>query len=437
MSSSPVWTMKWGSSMSDIKSFTPKQAASVKMSDARLNIWEGSVRSSKTVCSEVRWIQFVLHGPPGNLLMVGKTERTLKRNIIDPLIDMLGKQRCRYIAGAGEVILMGRRIYVVGANDESAQEKIRGLTLAGAYVDEVSLVPESFWSMLLSRLSVKGAKLFGTTNPDNPAHWLKKELDRPAVWVDRNNKVHRQEIGSMTHKGKVLNLARFSFKLRDNVHLPPEYIEALEQEYTGLWYRRFILGEWVAAEGAIYPDFDPDAMVYSGEMPVASSGFNVVGMDYGTTNPTAGVFVQLGVDRKFYVTHEWAPPASTDAALSKRYLGWMQDELQTEPHYVFLDPAAASFHRQLHEDAVRHLGRANNAVLPGIKLLASLIAKDRLRIHEDCKNLLDELPGYSWDDKASKRGEDKPLKENDHWCDALRYAIHTTRPVWAREGAMP
>ena len=424
--------------MSDLKALTPKQTASIKLANARLNIWEGSVRSSKTVCSILRWVQFVQHGPAGNLLMVGKTERTLKRNIIDPLIDMLGKQRVRYIAGAGEVILLGRRIYVVGANDESAQEKIRGLTLAGAYVDEVSLVPESFWSMLLSRLSVEGAKLFGTTNPDNPAHWLKKELDRPAVWLDRNNKIHRQKIGTQTHKGKALNLSRFSFKLRDNIHLPKEYIEALEQEYTGLWYRRFILGEWVAAEGAVYPDFDPTSMVYKGErMPVSSVGFNVVGLDYGTTNPTAGVFVQLGIDRRFYVTHEFAPPTATDATQSRRFLEWVQDDLEQEPQYVFLDPAAASLRRQMKEDDVRHLGRANNAVLTGIKLIASLIAQDRIRIHESCKNLLDELPGYSWDDKASKKGEDKPLKENDHWCDALRYAIHTTRPVWAREGAMP
>ena len=163
-----------------------KQREAALLAERRLNVWEGAVRSGKTISSIVAWLAFVRTGPAGPLLMVGKTQRTLKRNIIDPLIEILGPRRCRYAQGSGELWLLGRRVYVVGANDERAQEKIRGLTLAGAYADEASTLPESFWSMLLTRLSVDGARLFATTNPDAPTHWLKRSyLDRPAVWIPR------------------------------------------------------------------------------------------------------------------------------------------------------------------------------------------------------------------------------------------------------------
>src|SRR5690606_26825491 len=145
---------------------------SVALATARTNVWEGSVRSGKTIASLLAWLLYVRQGPAGNLAMIGKTERTLKRNVIDVLVEMLGERRCRHNRGEGELNLLGRRIYLAGANDARSEDKIRGLTLAGAYVDEASLVPEAFWSMLLTRLSVEGARLFATSNPDNPHHWL-------------------------------------------------------------------------------------------------------------------------------------------------------------------------------------------------------------------------------------------------------------------------
>ncbi|WP_207944913.1 hypothetical protein [Actinomadura rubrisoli] len=141
-----------------------KQTESVRLATARGNLWEGAVRSSKTVCSILRWLQFVRTGPAGPLMMIGKTERTLKRNIIDPITAMVGKQRCRYRAGVGEVELFGRTIYLAGANDERAAEKLKGLTLAGAYCDEVTTYPQSVFAMLLTRLSVEGAAWFGTAS---------------------------------------------------------------------------------------------------------------------------------------------------------------------------------------------------------------------------------------------------------------------------------
>lgn len=424
----------------DLRPLVGKQSNSAHLATARTNVWEGSVRSSKTVTSLIRWLQYVRTGPRGNLLMVGKTERTLKRNVIGPLIDMLGPKRCRYIAGEGELHLMGRRIYVAGANDEKAQDKIRGLTLAGAYVDEASTVPESFWTMLTSRLSVRGAQLFATTNPDAPAHWLKKKwLDRASVHLTGDGRVVR-------HGGDRLNLARFSFRLDDNPHLPPEYVADISREYVGLWYRRYIAGEWVVAEGAIYSMFDPGVHVVDGlsddERVIRWLG---VGLDYGTANPFAAVRLALTTKARLYVAGEWRHDSTaarrqmTDAEYARAVANWLDDRPdrdRPDPRaldvgWLCVDPSAASFKVQLHRDGFRSVTDADNDVLDGIRRVASLLGNGQLVIDRSCTGLLDELPGYSWDDKAAEKGEDKPLKVDDHSCDALRYAISTTEPLWA------
>lgn len=405
---------------------TGKQAASVALADARINVWEGSVRSSKTVVSLIRWLRFVRHGPPGSLLMAGRTERTLRRNIIDPLTEMLGQRRCRYLAGAGELHLLGRTVYVAGANDETAQEKIRGLTLAGAYVDEASTVPESFWNMLVSRLSVAGAKVFATTNPDSPQHWLKtKWLDRASLHLDSSGRLHR------TEGDERLDLARFSFRLHDNPHLPAEYLDALAREYVGLWRRRYINGEWVIAEGAVYDMFDPARHVTT-ELPELDR-IVACGIDYGTRNPFAALLLAQARDGRLVITREYrhdptmARRQLTDSEYARELADWLGDE---RPQWIVVDPSAASFKLELHRAGMPSIVDADNAVLDGIRLVASLLANDQLVIHASCQGLIGEFPGYSWDDKAAEKGEDKPIKLADHSLDAARYALATTEQLW-------
>lgn len=410
-----------------------KQLESVRLATARLNIWEGSVRSSKTISSLIAWLKFVREAPPGNLLMIGKTERTLKRNIIDPLTEMLGPARCRLVQGSGELWLLGRRVYLAGANDERSQERIRGLTLAGAYVDEISTIPQSFWSMLLSRLSVEGARLFGTSNPDSPAHWLKAEfLDRAAVWLGHDGVTDYSDDG--------MDLARFSFRLADNPHLPAAYVASLSQEFVGLWRKRFIDGLWVAAEGAVYDMFDPERHVVD-VVPVVKR-FVACSVDYGTVNPLHALLIGIGVDRRLYVVSEWRWDSRarlrqlTDAEYSAKLREWLASVRYpgsqlygVTPERFIVDPSAASFIRQLHNDHMTVMG-ADNSVLDGIRLTASLFGSGRLLVSRSCKALIGELSSYVWDDAARLRGEDKPLKLNDHGCDSLRYGLHTTRSVW-------
>jgi len=422
-----------------------KQLESVRLATARLNIWEGSVRSSKTISSLIRFLQFIRQGPEGNLLLVGRTERTLKRNIIDPLVEMLGKDRCRYLAGSGEVWLLGRRVYVAGANDERAKDKIAGMTLSGAYCDEISRWPESFWTMLLTRLSVAGAALFGTSNPDSPAHWLKRDyLDRAAVWLTHSGDVVRSDDPGM------LNLARFSFRLADNPHLPPEYIADLEREFVGLWRKRLIDGLWVAAEGAVFDMWDESRHVIDIVPPIRQ--WLCMAVDYGTANPLHAILLGIGAvpdpapgasREGLYGVAEWRWDSRarhrqlTDLEYSQRLRDWLRDVRfpgtrlhGPVPQYVIVDPSAASFKQQLHKDGWS-VADGDNAVLDGIRLMSSLLAAQRLQFSRSgCPAVIEEFPGYSWDDKAALLGEDKPVKVNDHGIDATRYGVATTHNLW-------
>lgn len=409
-----------------------KQRRSVHLATARLNIWDGSVRSSKTISSLMKWLKFVRTVPPGPLLMVGKTERTLKRNIIDPLVEMLGEKRCKFVAGSGELHLLGRVIYVAGAYNEGSVDKIRGLSLVGAYGDELSTMPESFFVMLLTRLSIPGAQLFGTTNPDGPQHWLKVNyLDRAAVHLDINGELHHRTGPDL------LDLHRFSFRLADNPNLSAEYIASMEREFVGLWYRRLILGEWCLAEGVVYESWDPvKHVVRVADMPDITRWI-VLSLDYGTTNPFHALLIGLGVDRRLYVGHEWRwdskrqRGALTDAQYSQRLRDWV-DDLGIVPEYTVIDPSAASFRVQLHDEGWTSR-LADNDVVDGIQNVASLFATERLKVSEACPELIREIPGYAWDPKASAKGEDKPIKVADHGVDALRYGIRTTRSAWRND----
>ncbi len=385
--------------------FSHKQLDVIANSTARINILDGSVRSGKTIASLVAWIMFVSEAPPGELLMVGKTERTLKRNILDVLEQIVGSRYFKYNLGAGEATLFGRRIYLVGANDLRSEGKIRGLTLAGAYGDEIALWPESFFTMLLSRLSIPGARFMGTTNPDSPYHWLKTN------YLDRAGE---------------LGLRRWHFLLEDNSNLDPAYVEALKKEYVGLWYKRFILGLWVQAEGAVYDMWD-DAIHVVDEVPSQFTRY-YVGVDYGTSNPTAFLLVGQHEDKLYVIDEYYWDSAErgrqkTDAEYSRDLQEFIKGRY---PQAIVIDPSATSFITQLRRDGVRMIRHANNSVLDGIRTVAVFLSQKRLFVYRKrCSSLPREFTAYVWDPQAQKRGEDRPLKQNDHALDALRYVVHT------------
>lgn len=406
-----------------------KQTVFLRESTGDVNILDGSIRSGKTVASLLRWAIFMATAPRGGeLIMVGRTRDSVWRNAIAPLQDpsITGPVAAAVVGnyGAPSVVIMGRRVYVMGASDVKAELVLRGLTVAGAYVDEVTTIPEGFFTQLLGRMSVAGAQLFGTTNPDNPAHWLKaKFLDRIA---------------------DLPGWRSWQFTMDDNPGLSEAYKARKRAEFTGLWYRRFILGEWVAAEGAVYGMWDPVLHVVPwAELPPMER-LLAVGVDYGTTNATSAILLGLAhVDNrpKLFLVDEWrhdptlARVQLTDGQLSAAVRDWMGMPHQpghSDPtiEWVMVDPSAASFKVQLHTDGLHRVADADNDVNYGIRTVATLLADHDLLVSDRCTGWINEAPGYSWDDKATEKGLDKPLKVADHSLDAGRYAVASTETIW-------
>ncbi|ARB11423.1 terminase [Streptomyces phage ToastyFinz] len=393
-----------------------KQLRSIGQATARINLWHGSVRSGKTIASLLAFVIAVATaGPSGLIIVVGRSLQTIERNVLEPLQDAaLFGPLARHVVhtrGATTATILGRTVHLIGAADARAEGRLRGLTAQLAYVDEATLLPEGFWTQLLARLSVPGARLYATTNPDSPRHWLKVGyLDRIAE----------------------LDMRAWHFKLADNPSLSAEYVASLAAEYTGLWRRRMIEGAWCVAEGAIYSEWDEARHVVD-ELPTIRRHW--LGIDYGTTNPFSAILLGLGVDDRLYVCAEWrfdsrtAHRSMTDAQYSAAVRAWLADQ-GVEPEWTFVDPSAKSYSTQLWQDGHPGLARADNTVADGIRSVAALLAAGRLYVHRSCDGLLGELPGYSWDAKATERGEDAPLKIDDHSCDALRYAVHSTSHEW-------
>ncbi|MCZ4557975.1 PBSX family phage terminase large subunit [Rhodococcus maanshanensis] len=413
-----------------------KAKAAAKLSTARINCYEGSVRAGKTIGSLVEWIEFCKSGPPGTFLMAGRTERTVINNLVLPMQEMLGPDRVKINRGTGTVNIAGREVLIVGAANELARTKIQGLTLAAAYVDEVATTPESFFNMLTSRLSVKGAKLWCTCNPEGPGHWFKtKWLDRATLWVRHDGTIIRKDPADYADDdpARPINLHRVSFTLDDNAHnLDPEYVTNTKAMYSGVWFLRMILGQWTVADGVIYDKFEPGSHVVPYDQLPTMQRVIGLGVDYGTTNPTAGILLGIGADNRLYLIDEWSPARGTDSELSDQLSEWLAEN-RYEPEWIYLDPAAENFSLQLYKDRIGRVADATNSVLPGIKLVAALFSTDQLRVSDRCTRLLEELPGYVWDAKASReKGVDKPIKLNDHFCDAMRYAIASAFPIWDR-----
>ncbi len=403
-------------SILDELSISRKQARSVALangdaSQSQINLWEGAVRSGKTVGSLVKYLMKIADGAddPGENVIIGRTKDTIYRNLIAPMQDAamygLWAEHVKYNNGASTANILGQTVHIIGSSDVLAEKIIRGMTIKRSYVDEWTLVKPDFTNQLIARHSVAGAWCGGTTNPDGPRHDLKLN------YIDR--------AAEMGHRV-------FHFGLEDNrAHLPDGYIENLSRQYTGLWNDRFIKGLWTMADGVIYESFDPARHVVD-TLPDMQR-ILCVGIDYGTTNPTRGIKLGLGVDNKLYAMAEWAPGSGTTTDHSRS----LREFINTDaPEYLYVDPAAAVFKVQLQRDGYTNYLNASNKVGAGIGLVASLFTTNQLLIHTSCTELLGEIPGYVWDAKAAEKGEDSPVKLNDHAVDAFRYAVASSQQEW-------
>lgn len=383
-----------------------KQATSIKEANARYNIWIGAVRSGKSYASLLAFIIFCKNGPPGDFALVGQSLGAIKRNILGPLKDLLGYE-FNYFLGKSEATLFNRKIHLIGATDDRSEHKIRGITIAGAYVDEITIIPQSVFEMLKSRLSVSGARLFGTTNPDSPFHWFKINF------LDRS---------------KELDIKSFDFKIEDNPSLDPVFVSNIKKEYQGLWHRRYIDGAWVLAEGTIFDFFDKS--LHTINCPPGNAHYYVCGVDYGTTNPCA--FSLIGYSEKTFPNrwlekeYYWDSKKMLRQKTDTEYADDLKKFLQGyNVKCIYIDPSAVSFRVELQRQGFSGIIEAENEVLDGIRHHSAMLSNGSFKIMANCSKTIEEYCTYRWDEKASQRGEDKPKKDNDHMMDSIRYALFT------------
>lgn len=394
-----------------------KQLEAFQKSDARLSIFEGSVRSGKTFISLLRFVDFCRNGPPGDLMMCGRTDRTILRNMINGLHELFGSS-INYLIGRGIVQIFGRDCHVVSCSDARAENKIRGSTLAGALVDEASLLEENFLKMLMSRLSIEGAQCFMTTNPDSPGCYIKKDL------IDRKDE---------------LDCKVFSFRLDDNPVLSEEYKKNIMLEYTGLFAERFIWGKWVQAEGAVYQQFTSKDHVIS--HPPGPATEYILGVDYGITNPQTYALIGINrscypniwLEREYYYDSKKRRRQKTDAEYAQDLKEFLQG---IQPSAIYVDPSAASFKQELLYQDFRNVMDADNKVLDGIRFVSQLLSNGTFKICENCTQSIEEFQGYCWDSKASRQGKDQVIKQYDHLMDAIRYGLFTHLFKSKLEGGM-
>ncbi len=370
----------------------------------RINVLHGSVRSGKTWISLILWCVWIRNMPTDkSYIMTAKTLSTLKRNCLDILEMLAGKKNFSYSISKKEAWLYGRKIYLEGASDASSESKIRGMTLMGAYCDELTLINEEFFTMLLSRLSEPDAKLFATTNPDSPSHWFKVK------YIDRRDK---------------LDFLLAEFLIDDNTFLDSKYVEELKKEYTGIFYKRYILGEWCGAEGLVYPMFDAKEHTTE-KIPEPVGAFEYyISIDYGTINPCSMGLWRIDSERAVRLCEVYYDSRQRKKQLTdEEYYAMLLCLAEGyDIRSVVIDPSAASFIETIRRHGTFSVHRANNSVLDGIRVTGTLIKNNKLLISSSCRDTIREFGLYSWDEQA---GEDKVIKEFDHAMDDIRYFCNT------------
>lgn len=374
-------------------------------------ICDGSVRAGKTVAMSLSYVIWAMETFNGEQFgMAGKTIGALRRNVIGPLKRMLVSRGYNVHDNLTDNVLTISRglvanyFFLFGGKDERSQDLIQGITLAGMFFDEVALMPQSFVNQAVARCSVEGRKYWFNCNPAGPYHWFKVE------WLDK------------AIEKRVLHL---HFTMDDNLSLSEQVKEGYRRLFSGVFYKRYILGLWVLAEGVIYDMFDKEKHVVPTEDRPYTQYY--VSIDYGTQNPTTfGLWGQCkGV---WYKVKEY------------HYDGRARNRQKTDEEYcddliafigklsikgIIIDPSAASFIASVKKRGVARVIKAANEVVDGIRDVASALVEGLIKYNDCCKETFREFASYVWDEKAAARGEDKPIKENDHQMDSDRYFVHT------------
>lgn len=394
-------------------------------SDYDALICDGAVRSGKTSIMTVAFVDWAMRRFSGQRFGVcGRTVDSCTKNIILPYLAMrYAQDRYSITWRRADKTLEVRRgavcniFEVFGGKDESSFALIQGRTLAGVLLDEVVLMPRSFVEQALTRCSVDGAKLWFSCNPGSPQHWFYTD------WIKRCRE---------------RNALYLHFEMADNPGLSKKTLARYQTMFSGVFYDRYVRGLWVLAEGLVYPMFGEACL--TDERP--ESGEYYISCDYGTLNPfSAGLWCWDGQTATRVAEYYYSGRDSQANRTDEEYYVELERLAGERPvRGVIVDPSAASFIEVIHRHRRFPVRKAKNDVLPGILTTARYLQTGVIRIHRDCEAARREFGLYRWDEKAA---EDRPIKENDHAMDDIRYFAYTVlrekadrpkyTPIWNKE----
>ncbi len=373
-------------------------------------ICDGSIRSGKTLSMAVGYVLWSMSTFNGhNFAICGKTIESLRRNVVTLMPQWLEglftvterrSENRLIISGGGRT----NSYYLFGGKDESSYTLVQGMTLAGVLFDEVALMPRSFVEQAMARCSVPGSKMWFNCNPESPSHWFYIE------WIKR---------------ARERNMLYLHFTMQDNLSLAPQIRQRYENMFSGVFYRRYILGLWCKAEGLVYPMFDGKRHIVD-QIPAPSPRHRYyVSVDYGTVNPfAAGLWDYSPGDQRAVMVRElYYRGGSARRVDNEAYYQMLKELIGDYPiQYIIIDPSASSMIETIQKYSEYIAVKADNDVLNGIQDVTKFLNAGALAFHTSCKNTFEEFEAYSWDEDAV---EDRVIKEHDHSMDQLRYFCRT------------
>lgn len=391
-------------------------------------IADGAIRSGKSVAMSLSFVIWAMSEFEAcNFAMCGKTIGSFRRNVLFWLKLMLRSRGYSVSEQRTENLVVVRRgnlenyFYVFGGKDERSQDLIQGITLAGVFFDEVALMPESFVNQATGRCSVDGSKFWFNCNPGSPAHWFK------TGWID---------------KRADKRLLYLHFTMDDNLSLSEAVKERYRGMYTGVFFKRYILGEWKSADGVIYRQFadDPERFILD-EVP-ADIIIGTMGLDFGG-NGSAHAGCLVGITRGYrsivildeYYRKEVIDPGT----LTDDVCGFVQrSQAQCRATSIWCDSAKTTLIKGIRTEVfARHIPvEVRNArkgeIIDRIRLCDMLMSQGRFFIMRRCRHTIAALSEAVWDSKSPTR--DRRLDDgstNIDSLDALEYALepHANRLI--------
>lgn len=371
-------------------------------------ICDGAVRSGKTICMGISYVAWAFYRfNKATFAICAKTISSAVRNIIMPLIPTLLQLgfEAKFIKSENKVVVKyldkENYFYIFGGNDASSAAKIQGITLSGVLFDEVVLMQKTFVKQALARCSVKGSKFWFNCNPENPQHWFYRE------WI---------------LKAKAKKALYLHFLLSDNPSLSQNIINRYKSLYSGTFYDRFILGKWVATEGAVYPFMIEDKMFVN--PPKVDFEQYAVSCDYGIVNPSSfGLWGKF--ENTWYRIKEYYYDSKREGMLKtdwEHYLALVDLVGNLNISCITVDPSAASFIALINKEGKFKVTPAKNNVVDGIRKVSTALKNGEIKICKNCLDTKREFSLYKW---AQNSAKDEPIKENDHAMDDIRYFVST------------